>query len=83
MSIQIKASKNKEMQVKRLSFPWIPLVEFGLFKGLQRIQIKKSLPSFRPDRNVSYAYLLRPPDNTPRLGFGEEGNNSTGSDFRK
>jgi hypothetical protein len=30
------------MQGKELAFPWIPLVESGLFNGLQRIQIKKS-----------------------------------------
>ena len=30
------------MQGKELAFPWIPLVESGLFNGLQRIQIRKS-----------------------------------------
>jgi hypothetical protein len=40
-SFQIKPRKTKEIQAKRLGFPWIPLAESGLFKGLQRIQIKK------------------------------------------
>jgi hypothetical protein len=34
--------KTKENQGKRLGFPWNPLAELRLFKGLQRIQIKKS-----------------------------------------
>jgi hypothetical protein len=37
-----KPNKSKEIQGKRLGFPWIPLAELGLFKGLRRIQIKKS-----------------------------------------
>jgi hypothetical protein len=40
--MQIKPSKSKEMQIKKLAFPWIPLVELGLFKGLWRIQVKNS-----------------------------------------
>ena len=39
---ELTASKSKENQGKRLAFPWIPLVESGLFNGLWRIQIKKS-----------------------------------------
>jgi hypothetical protein len=39
---ELAASQSKENQGKRLGFPWIPLAELGLFKGLQRIQIKKS-----------------------------------------
>src|SRR5277367_5638610 len=41
---QINASKTKEIQAKRLGFPWIPLAGSGLFNGLRRIQIKKSFP---------------------------------------
>ena len=37
-----RARKCKEKQRKVLLFPWIPLAESGLFKGLQRIQTKKS-----------------------------------------
>ena len=40
-----RARKCKEKQGKSLAFPWIPLVEFGLFKGLRRIKIKKSHPT--------------------------------------
>jgi hypothetical protein len=40
---KVNANKTKEIQAKKLAFPWIPLVESGLFNGLQRIQIKKSL----------------------------------------
>jgi hypothetical protein len=39
---ELTARKSKENQGKRLGFPWIALAELGLFKGLQRIQIKKS-----------------------------------------
>jgi hypothetical protein len=39
---ELRANKFKEMQGKSLACPWIPLVEFGLFNTLQRIQIKKS-----------------------------------------
>jgi hypothetical protein len=38
---ELAASKSKENQGKTLGFPWIPLVESGLFNGLQRKQIKK------------------------------------------
>jgi hypothetical protein len=38
---QTKPNKSKEIQAIFLGFPWIPLVESGLFKGLQRIQIKE------------------------------------------
>jgi hypothetical protein len=40
---RINANKTKEIQAKKLAFPWIPLVESGLFNGLQRIQIKNLL----------------------------------------
>jgi hypothetical protein len=36
----ILQAKTKQIQIKSLGFPWIPLVESGLFNGLQRIQIK-------------------------------------------
>jgi hypothetical protein len=36
-------NKSKEIQGKRLGFPWIPLAESGLINGLRRIQIKKGL----------------------------------------
>jgi hypothetical protein len=39
---KVNAHKTKEIQAKKLAFPWIPLAESGLFNGLQRIQIKKS-----------------------------------------
>jgi hypothetical protein len=39
----VNANKSKEIQAKKLAFPWIPLVESGLFNGLQRIQIKNLL----------------------------------------
>ena len=38
----IAARKSKQIQGKKLGFPWIPLAETGLFNGLQRIQTKKS-----------------------------------------
>jgi hypothetical protein len=38
---KVNANKTKEIQAKKLAFPWIPLAESGLFNGLQRIQIKK------------------------------------------
>ena len=36
----ILQAKAKQIQIKLLGFPWIPLAESGLFNGLQRIQIK-------------------------------------------
>jgi hypothetical protein len=39
--VEFRARKCKENQGKFLVFPWIPLVESGLFNGLRRIQIKK------------------------------------------
>jgi hypothetical protein len=33
MLMQIKPNECKEIQIKRLGFPWIPLVELGLFRG--------------------------------------------------
>jgi hypothetical protein len=39
---ELGARKAKKNQGKNLGFPWIPLAESGLFKGLRRIQIKKS-----------------------------------------
>ncbi|HEY5206113.1 MAG TPA: hypothetical protein VIJ63_16140 [Roseiarcus sp.] len=38
---ELRANESKGIQGKLLVFPWIPLAESGLFKGLQRIQIKK------------------------------------------
>jgi hypothetical protein len=43
---KVNAKESKEIQAKKLAFPWIPLVESGLFNGLQRIQIKKLLVNF-------------------------------------
>jgi hypothetical protein len=37
------ARESKGIQGKSLGFPWIPLVESGLFKGLQRKKQKISL----------------------------------------
>jgi hypothetical protein len=34
----------KEIQGKKLAFPWIPLVESGLFNALQRKKEKNSPP---------------------------------------
>jgi hypothetical protein len=81
---KINASKSKEMQGKELAFPWIPLVESGLFNGLQRIQIKKS----RGPRFLQFVSAIascpRSPDS---LGdpdqSGEQQQYSTHSDFRK
>jgi hypothetical protein len=42
MSAQTNAKKTKEIQAKKLAFPWISLAELGLFNALRRIQIKKS-----------------------------------------
>ena len=54
---QINAkSKSKEIQAKKLAFPWIPLVESGLFNGLQRIQIKKSSCQIFTNRSVLFAF---------------------------
>jgi hypothetical protein len=39
--VQIKPSKTKRFQIKRLGFPWIPLADSGLFNELRGIQIKK------------------------------------------
>jgi hypothetical protein len=36
--------ETKEIQRKKLGFPWIPLAESGLINGLRRIQVKKSFP---------------------------------------
>ena len=43
--VQVNPRKTNQNQGKMLGFPWIPLAESGLFKGLQRIQIKKSSPA--------------------------------------
>jgi len=72
------------MQGKKLAFPWIPLVESGLFNGLQRIQIKKSRgPGF-----LQFVSAIAPcprspdsPDNPDQPGEQEQ--DSTHSDFRK
>jgi hypothetical protein len=36
----ILQAKTKQIQIKLLGFPWIPLAESRLFNGLRRIQIK-------------------------------------------
>jgi hypothetical protein len=41
---EFSASKSKEIQGKKLGFPWIPLAESGLFNGLQRKKIKNLPP---------------------------------------
>jgi hypothetical protein len=58
--LQGKARKTKGIQGKRLGFPWIPLADSGLFKGLRRIQIKKfaALPKARPGCKKQGARLL-------------------------
>jgi hypothetical protein len=38
---ELAARRSKENQGKKLGFPWIPLVESGLFNRLQRKQEKK------------------------------------------
>jgi hypothetical protein len=41
--IQINPNQSKQIQAKRLGFAWFYSSESGLFNGLRRIQIKKSL----------------------------------------
>jgi hypothetical protein len=41
---EFRARKSKGIQGKKLALPWIPLVESGLFNGLQRKKIKKAPP---------------------------------------
>src|ERR1700677_3615624 len=72
------------MQGKELAFPWIPLVESGLFNGLQRIQIKKS----RGPRFLQFVSAIALcPGSPDSLGdpdqSGEQQQYSTHSDFRK
>jgi hypothetical protein len=55
--MQIKPRKSKEIQIKRLAFPWIPLVESGPFKGLRRIQIEKFRVANGRVRNAQNAWL--------------------------
>jgi hypothetical protein len=59
----INPRKSKEIQAKRLAFPWIPLVESGLFNGLQRIQIKKSNFEIftKPRRTTCFSFPARTP----------------------
>jgi hypothetical protein len=79
-AIKIGASKSKEIQAKKLAFPWIPLVESGLFNGLQRIQTKKMFRAFtklRRTTRFSFVAPLSAPDHR------EQENYSTDSDFRK
>jgi hypothetical protein len=70
------------MQGKTLAFPWIPLVESGLFNGLQRIQIKNLLVQifYKPTPPYSaFSFAARTPG---RPGLpGEQENDSTHSDF--
>jgi hypothetical protein len=81
---KVNANKSKEIQAKKLAFPWISLVESGLFNGLQRIQIKKS----RGPRFLQFVSAIascpRSPDS---LGdpdqSGKQQQYSTHSDFRK
>jgi hypothetical protein len=54
--MQIKPRKSKEMQIKKLAFPWIPLAELGLFKGLWRIQVKNSSSPLPFTRHSSNAF---------------------------
>jgi hypothetical protein len=81
---KINANKSKEMQGKKLSFPWILLVESGLFNGLQRIQAKKS----HGPRFLHFVSAITPcPCSPDSLGdpdqSGEQQQYSTHSDFRK
>jgi hypothetical protein len=65
---QTKPNKSKENQGKRLGFPWIPLAELGLFKGLRRIQIKNPLPVSGFERGLSTGRpLLFPSQPTKRF----------------
>ena len=50
---QRNPKKSKEIQAKKLGFPWISLAELSLFNVLQRIQIKKSFPVSGFERIVS------------------------------
>jgi hypothetical protein len=84
--IQINPRKSKEIQIKKLGFPWIPLAESGLFNGLQRIQIKKSFPVSHCISNVTTAcrLLLRAGLLAgPELHSGREKTIAHISDFRK
>jgi hypothetical protein len=81
---KINANKSKEMQGKKLSFPWILLVESGLFNGLQRIQAKKS----HGPRFLHFVSVITPCPRSPdSLGdpdqSGGQQQYSTHSDFRK
>jgi hypothetical protein len=51
-AVQINPRKSKEIQIKRLGFPWIRLEETGLFNGLQPKK-KKNFPRFKA--SVQYA----------------------------
>jgi hypothetical protein len=46
--VHANPKESKEIQGKRLGFPWIPLADSGLFNGLQQIQIKKFFSSLNP-----------------------------------
>jgi hypothetical protein len=66
---QINPRQSKEIQTKKLGFPWIPLAELGLFNGLRRFQIKKfslpfSLSPTRPAGSLSGAHLTFLPSET-------------------
>jgi hypothetical protein len=81
---KVNANKSKEIQAKKLAFPWIPLVESGLFNGLQRIQAKKS----HGPRFLQFVSAIAPCPRSPdSLGdpdqSGEQQQYSTHSDFRK
>jgi hypothetical protein len=45
---EFRATESKEVQGKKLAFPWIPLVESGLFNALQRKKKKIALRSDSP-----------------------------------
>jgi hypothetical protein len=82
---KINANKSKEIQAKKLAFPWIPLAESGLFNGLQRIQIKKS----RRPKYLQFVSAISPDDPRGPDAFGGPDQSagqqqySKHSDFRK
>jgi hypothetical protein len=51
---ELAARKSKELQGKRLGFPWIPLVESSLINGLVEEQMKKSAAGLTRVRDCAF-----------------------------
>jgi hypothetical protein len=69
-AVQINPRKSKEIQIKRLGFPWIRLAETGLFNGLQ----PKKKEKFSPLQSFDAICLKRMPliglsPNVPSAGL--------------